>query len=176
MKKTMNVFATMAVVFVIALTSCNPQAKTNEKTDNTAVDEATSTEITITIKQLNQDLIKTWEKEDAFDAWMAMHVDDGHKLWKEGGHHLVINAVGYETKADIVVLRDMLKDRKTHVTMTDESIAVLSATCALHYGELDVSVERAGVVSEVKKVAATTIWIKEGKDWKILHYHQSSPM
>lgn len=133
-------------------------------------------EIAKTIMQRNQDLLAVWAKPDAFDAWMDLHADENHQAWIDNKHLLVINHTSHKSKTKMdTELRDMLSDRTTQVTMKDESVAVLSRTAAIHFGDFTFSVTRNGETSENYLAAATTVWILEGNEWKILHYHQSWP-
>jgi len=128
------------------------------------------------IMQANKNLINTWKQENSTDAWLAMHASGSHESKAGNGHTLILNNVHYNTVNDIkATFTKILADRTTDVTMKNESVYVVSADCAIHTGDFSFNFTRGGTKSSDFTASATTVWVKEGAAWKILHYHQSAP-
>jgi ketosteroid isomerase-like protein len=127
-----------------------------------------------TIKRLNREMIADWEREDAFDSWVARFADDEAR--REGLPLLVVIHTSYATPEEMEAnFRPMLANRQTHVTMGDEYVAVLSEDAAVHFGQFTFTTTENRQTEGPFMAGATTIWVRKGGQWKILHYHQSWP-
>lgn len=161
--------ALAAAVAVLASTSCD-----SGESDDLSEDERE--EIAAAIKQRNQDLLDVWAQQDAFDDWMALYADEKHPAWKGDRYMLTVSGNSWGSLAEMEeAFREVLVDRTTQVTMTSESVAVLSDTHAVHFGDFRWSLTRDGETSVDYLATSTTAWVLEGDEWKILHYHQSWP-
>lgn len=133
-------------------------------------------EIAAEIEDRNRDLLEVWAQEDAFDEWMELYVDDEHSAWAEDPFMLTVSGNTFESRQEMdEAFREVLADRTTQVTMEDESVAVLSSDLAIHFGDFTWTLTRDGETSDEYAAQGTTVWVKEGDEWKILTYHQSWP-
>ncbi len=64
--------------------------------------------------------------------------------------------------------------RGTNFDLVESHVAVLSPTMALQVATQRFSVvDTMGVESPMYPMSSTTLWVKEGDQWKIAHHHQS---
>ena len=62
----------------------------------------------------------------------------------------------------------------TRFTVLNDYVAVLSSDLAIQVLEQKYSViDTLGIAGPEYPESATTVWVREGVDWKILHFHQS---
>jgi hypothetical protein len=138
-------------------------------------DEQRST-IANEVRAANGEMVAAWGNEDAFQAWAGRFAEPNHAARHGGVPFLVVKAVTYATAQDVEnTFRTMLADRRTNVTMGNESVAVLSPDAAVHFGEFTYTLTRGGSTEGPFAAAATSGRGRDGGTWKLLHYHQSWP-
>jgi len=128
-----------------------------------------------TIRASNAGLFATGATND-LEAGMAFWVSDPQAYFV-GDEALFLNRiVPLRTKAEIrEVFGPALENRNaTTYEMVRDHVAVLSLNHAVHVYEAKYAVtDTLGNTGNQYPMTATTIWVRENGEWKILHYHQS---
>lgn len=188
MRVPRNAVLAIALAAFVSLAGCQPAddaapadtAPTDTAAPAEAAEELTDaerTEIAGAIEQRHQELLDAWAQQDAFDAWLAFYVDEGHPDLAGGAPLLTINDRSFDTRAELEAeFREALSDRTTQVTVTDEAVVVLSPDDAVHVADFTYTITRGGETSDQYDASATTVWTRVGDEWKIVHYHQSWPV
>jgi ketosteroid isomerase-like protein len=64
--------------------------------------------------------------------------------------------------------------RSQETVITNEYVAVLSENIALHVVEGTYAItDTLGNTTEPNRLSATTVWVREDGEWKMVHMHQS---
>ena len=88
-----------------------------------------------------------------------------------------IVASGSDSLAELTALfTPELSNRTTTVNVSKEAVAVLSDTTAVDVTEFTYVVTRPSGSSKPIPAVATSTWVLQDGEWKILQYHQSGPI
>ena len=160
-------FVLQIAVLALVLTACTaaPVGLTDEERQAIASE----------IHQVTLDDIAAAEQNN-FEALMAGYVNDPSAYFV-GDPAMYLNRL--TVLSDINAIREywepaMTTRSATNVSIVNEYIAVLSADHAVQVYEANWSVaDTLGNITSEGPMTATTVWIRQNGDWKVLHYHQS---
>jgi len=165
-----KLFTILPMVLVLCFTfSCQKQTETLELTD------AQRQEIADIIKSRNQELTDLdWKNE--YEKGKSFWVDDKDASWM-GNPGLFVQGIRILPDWEAMdALFDPMNERRssTNFTINKAYISVLTDKQAVYVVEGKFSVTNLeGETGPEYPWTATSVWINQSSEWKILHYHQS---
>ena len=158
-----------ALVALLLVTACQaPPPPAPEFTD--ADRQAVADEVS----QASQDWMAAWARND-IDATMATLVDDPEAYFVGDPGVWVNNLSFTPTVEEVRAGWETLKETRSASRMfpSQESIAVLSPDHAVQVwvGEWNVT-DAEGVTTPNARMTATFVWVRQGAEWRMLHWTQ----
>jgi ketosteroid isomerase-like protein len=157
----------LAVFALTVLAACQPTT--------TELTEEQKAEIADTVRQVYADFLSAGDPVD-FERMMTFaHPDVEQYYVGEPAQWVNLLTVYPDNDRVREVWEPIMAGRRSQETViNDEYVAVLAENMAVHVVEGTYAItDTLGNTTEPNRLTASTVWIREGEEWKMIHMHQS---
>lgn len=141
----------------------------------TELTEEQKAEIAAEVRQTVAAFWNSVEEMD-FERWVGVWITD-HDHYYQGDPMLFVNRLTIRPTAEDIreVWEPVFEARSGHsIDIGAETVAVLGEDVALHVFKAEYTVSYPeGNTTDPAPVTVSTVWVREGTEWKMLHAHQS---